>query len=137
MGIDSGKSDFQGGVVEQKTGTTSSPRVLFIGSYPPRRCGLATFLDDITDNYPGPHSVVAMDENSPQALERNYPDEVIYRLNETNRDAYFYVADLANSEAYDVVNIQHEYGLFGGMAGEYVITLIGAILKPVVITMHT
>jgi hypothetical protein len=135
--IDSGKPDYQGGAVEQKTGTANGPRVLFLGSYPPRRCGLATFLDDVTENYPGPHSVIAVDENSPQARERVYPDKVIFRLNETIRDAYYRVAEMANSGAYDVVNIQHEYGLFGGMAGEYVIALIGAIRKPVIITMHT
>ena len=135
--ISSDKTDSQGGKIEQKTGVAKSPRVLFVGSYPPRRCGLATFLDDVTENYPGPYSVVACDENSPLALKRVYGENVVYRLNESNRDAYFTVADMANSGAYDVVNIQHEYALYGGMAGEYIIALISAIRKPVIITMHT
>jgi hypothetical protein len=121
----------------QATKSRSVPRVLFVGSFLPRRCGLATFLDDVTDNYPGTHRVVAVDENAPYVAQRVYSDKVIYRLNETNRESYFSVAALANSDAYDVVNIQHEYALYGGMLGEYIIGMISAIDKPVITTMHT
>jgi hypothetical protein len=98
---------------------------------------LAKFLEDLTDHYKGSHSVIAVDENAAEVEDRVYPDKVIYRLNQTNRDGYFTVADIANTEAFDVVNIQHEYGLFSGMIGEYVIGLMAAIRKPVVTTFHT
>jgi hypothetical protein len=115
----------------------SRPRVLFIGSYPSRQCGLAKFLEDLTDSYPGPHNVVAVDEQGFNESQRHYPEKVIYRLNQSNRDAYYAVADLVNSEAYDVVNIQHEYALYGGMVGEYIIALMSAVRKPVITTLHT
>ena len=137
MVIESIASSQQDLAVERRTGSASVPRVLFIGSYPPRRCGLATFLDDVTENYPGPHAVVAVDENTASSAARSYSEKVISRLNQTDRDAYYAIAEMANSGAYDVVNIQHEYALYGGMLGEYIIGMIGAIRKPVITTMHT
>jgi polysaccharide biosynthesis protein PslF len=68
---------------------------------------------------------------------RNYSQDVIFRLRQNERDDYYAVAEIANSEAFDVINIQHEFGIFGGMYGEYVVALLAAIRKPVVITMHT
>ena len=130
-------SEKTGEVIRQVSGTTSGARVLFIGSYPPRRCGLATFLDDLTSSYPGSYGVVAVDEQTTEAAQRVYSEKVVYRLKQNDRDAYYGVAELFNSDAYDVLNIQHEYALFGGMAGEYVLALMAAARKPVVITMHT
>ena len=47
------------------------------------------------------------------------------------------IADMVNSEAYDVLNIQHEYGLYGGVGGEYIIAMLAAVRKPIITTMHT
>lgn len=91
----------------------------------------------MTDAYPGAHSVVAVDEDNDEARKRTYSSKVTFRLNQADRDAYFRVADMVNSQAYDVLNIQHEYGLFGGAAGEYVIGMLAAVRKPVITTMHT
>ena len=115
----------------------NSPRVLFVGSYPPRRCGLAKFLEDLTDSYPGPHNVVAVDEQGADLAARDYSAKVIFRLNQTDRDAYLTLADLINTGAYDVINVQHEYGLFGGMYGEYVVSLLSSVRKPIITTFHT
>ena len=117
--------------------SSNSPRVLFVGSYPPRRCGLAKFLEDLTDNYPGPHNVVSVEEAEADLTTRQYSDKVVYRLNQTDRDAYFTLANMINTGAYDVVNIQHEYGLYGGMFGEYVLGLLSTVKKPTILTFHT
>jgi hypothetical protein len=122
---------------EQKSIRGNSPRVLFIGSYPPRRCGLAKFLEDLTEVYPGPYNVAAVDEQGIDLSNRIYSEKVVFRLNQTDRDAYYTLAEKINSEAYDVINIQHEYGLYGGMIGEYIIHLLAAIKKPVITTLHT
>ncbi|CAF2641253.1 unnamed protein product [Rotaria sp. Silwood2] len=124
-------------VSELKSTTSTAPRVLFLGSYPPRRCGLAKFLEDLTENYPGPYNVVAIDEQNVDPSSRNYSDKVIFRLNQQNRDDYYRVADIVNSEAYDVFNLQHEFNLYGGMVGEYVVNLLASIRKPVILTLHT
>ncbi|CAF3311557.1 unnamed protein product [Rotaria sp. Silwood2] len=121
----------------EKSIGSSAPRVLFLGSYPPRRCGLAEFLEDLTENYPGPYNVVAVDEQNVNSSSRNYSDKVIFRLNQQNRDAYYTVADIVNSEAYDVLNLQHEFNIYGGMVGEYIVHLLASIKKPVITTLHT
>ena len=120
---------------ERKSSVAFEPRVFFIGSYPPRQCGLAKFLQDLTDSYQGPHSVASVDEHDSSA--RNYSEKVVFRLNQTDRDAYYQLAEIINSQTYDIVNVQHEYGLYGGLGGEYVLALLGAIRKPVVTTFHT
>ena len=116
---------------------TSRPRVLFIGSYPPRQCGVGKFLEDLVSSYEGPSDIVAVDEQGLNSSTRNYSQKVVFRLNQNDREAYYTVAEMANSQVYDVVNVQHEYNLYGGMGGEYIVILLGAIRKPVILTMHT
>lgn len=127
-----------GDVVKHESGSAKDgPRALFIGSYTPRRCGLAKFLEDLTNAYPAEYGVVAVDEDSAQANQRSYPDDVVFRLKFDERESYYKLAEIFNEEPYDVVNIQHEYGLYGGMAGEYILAFMGATQKPIITTMHT
>lgn len=115
------------------------PRVLFIGSFPPRECGIATFTKDVVDSFEsryGVHSdVVAVDE--PGGEVRRYPAQVVARLQERDRPSYSEIAALINQHPSDVVNIQHEYGLFGGERGEWLIDLMRQVEKPIVLTLHT
>jgi glycosyltransferase involved in cell wall biosynthesis len=115
------------------------PGVLFLGSYPPRECGIATFTKDVVDSYDRAFGfrsqVVAIDEPGGDA--RRYPSEVVARLGEQDRYSYLQAADFINRHPSDVLNIQHEYGLFGGERGEWLIDLIHAVEKPVVVTLHT
>ena len=96
-----------------KSAEKNTPHVLFVGSYPPRRSGLAKFLDDLIESYPGPHNIVAVDEQEADITTRTYSDKIIYHFNQTDRDAYFKVANMINTGAYNVLNLQRDYGLFG------------------------
>jgi glycosyltransferase involved in cell wall biosynthesis len=113
--------------------------VLFLGSFPPRECGIATFTKDIVDSYDArfgtKSEVIAIDE--PGADERAYGSEVIAHLTQDNRASYLDVAQLVNAHAADTLNIQHEYGLFGGTDGEWIVDLLSAVDKPTVVTLHT
>ncbi|MEO6835721.1 MAG: glycosyltransferase family 4 protein [Candidatus Tumulicola sp.] len=115
------------------------PRVLFMGSFPPRECGIATFTKDLVeghDAFAGSHSgVVAIDD--PAACGYLYDSRVIVRIKQADRDSYAAAAALVNRHECDVVNVQHEYGLFGGVHGEWCNDFIGALNKPVVLTLHT
>jgi hypothetical protein len=135
--IDPSESNNDQRINERKPSVTVRPRVLFVGTYPPRHCGLAKFLEDLTDSYQGPHSIAAIDENGFIPSARNYSEKVVFLLNQTDRNAYYTLADMVNSQPYDVINIQHEYGVFGGMNGEYILALLAAVRKPVITTMHT
>jgi glycosyltransferase involved in cell wall biosynthesis len=115
------------------------PRALFLGSYPPRECGIATFTKDMVDAYDrvfGISSpVIAIDE--PGGDVRRYPPEVIGRITEEERGSYAAAAAFVDRFPVELVNIQHEYGLFGGEKGEWLVDFIRALEKPVVLTMHT
>jgi glycosyltransferase involved in cell wall biosynthesis len=115
------------------------PQALFLGSYPPRECGIATFTKDVVDAYDRAFSfsspVIVIDE--PGAEVRRYPSEVVARIREQSRESYATAAELVNVYPADLINIQHEYGLFGGERGEWLVDFMQAIDKPTVLTMHT
>ncbi len=115
------------------------PRALFLGSYPPRECGIATFTKDVVDAYDRAFGysspVIAVDE--PGAEVRHYSPEVIARIAEQERDSYAAAADFVNRSPVELVNIQHEYGLFGGEKGDWLVDFIARVDKPVVLTLHT
>ena len=117
----------------------SVPRVLLLSSYPPRECGIATFTHDVVTSFDrafGTKSeVIAIDEPGGDA--RRYESNVVARLSEQDRYSYKEVAKFVNNHPAELLNIQHEYGLFGGERGEWLVDLMDAVKKPIVITLHT
>ncbi len=116
------------------------PRSLFLGSYPPRECGIATFTRDVVtafDSGFGTHSgVIAVDE--PGGEVRTYGPEVIARIRQNERGDYLRAArTISEDPAAELLNVQHEYGLFGGELGEWLVDLMRTLIKPVVLTLHT
>jgi glycosyltransferase involved in cell wall biosynthesis len=67
----------------------------------------------------------------------DYQGRVRYQIDSDDLDTYLEIADEINSSRIQLVNIQHEYGLFGGQDGEYVLDFIRRLNKPVVMTLHT
>jgi polysaccharide biosynthesis protein PslF len=114
-------------------------RTLFMGSFPPRQCGIATFTKDVVDSFDrafGTRShVIAIDE--PGGEDRTYPSNVIARLARTDRSSYARIAALIDVHPADLLNVQHEYGLFGGRDGAWFADLIESVRKPVVVSLHT
>lgn len=117
----------------------SVPRTLFMGSFPPRECGIATFTKDVVDSFDRAFAtsseIIAIDE--PGGEVRTYGPEVVARLRQDQRESYADVAAIVNAHPAHVLNIQHEYGLFGGERGEWLINLVRATEKPVTLTLHT
>ena len=117
----------------------SVPRTLFMGSFPPRECGIATFTKDVVDSFDRAFAtsseIIAIDE--PGGDVRSYGPEVVARLRQDSRESYTDIAAIVNAHPAAVLNIQHEYGLFGGERGEWLIDLMRAAEKPVVLTLHT
>ena len=116
-------------------------KMLIVSSYPPRECGIATFSNDIVNAVKTvfgdtlPIEVCAL-QNSEQQFK--YNDEVTYVLPVNSLDDYRLVAEKIN-ERNDIglVCIQHEFGLFGGEYGDYILSLILALNKPIVTVFHT
>ena len=113
--------------------------VLLLGSYPPRECGIATFTHDVKTSFDAVFgsgtNVIAIDE--PGGESRRYPNEVVARLQEQDLYSYRDTADFINAHPAGMLNIQHEYGLFGGERGEMLVELLDRVRKPVVLTLHT
>ena len=113
--------------------------ITFIGNYLPRRCGIATFtthlFESVVQNATGTDcSVVAMNDR-PEGY--SYPSQVRFEINQNQLNEYNLVADLINLNQVDIVCIQHEYGIFGGQRGSYLIELLSNLKVPVVTTLHT
>jgi glycosyltransferase involved in cell wall biosynthesis len=114
-------------------------RTLFLSSFPPRECGIATFTNDVVENYDrafdAQSDVVAIDEAGAEA--RTYPSRVVARLRSDDRGSYRVTARAINEHASDILCVQHEYGLFGGPDGLWFLDLLEEIEKPVVVSLHT
>jgi polysaccharide biosynthesis protein PslF len=110
-----------------------------MGSFPPRQCGIATFTKDVVDSFDAKFNtrsqVIAIDEEG--AENRTYPANVIARLPRNDRHSYARIAALVNAHPAELLNIQHEYGLFGGEGGAWFLDLIELVRKPVVVSLHT
>ena len=114
-------------------------RVLFIGTYVPKECGIATFTSDLLNSVSGGNNnihceIIAVSDPSENC---NYPEEVVFQIERNKLEDYYRAADFINHSDADVICLQHEFGLFGGDAGDYIFALLSGISKPVITTMHT
>jgi len=119
-----------------------SPCILYMSSFPPRECGIATFTQDLTNSIDKEFNpeikskILAINENGTSIY--NYPRKVIKQLGENDMEDYINRANEINkSPDIKLVNIQHEYGLFGGEWGDYLLPFMELLNKPVIVTMHT
>lgn len=113
--------------------------VLFIGTYIPKECGIATFTYDLLNSISGEYSnvqceVIALNDPSETY---DYPEEVVFQIEKDKIEDYYRAVDYVNQSDADIVCLQHEFGLFGGNAGDYIFALLSGINKPVITTMHT
>ena len=123
-------------------GTSHLPlptRIAFVGNYLPRECGIATFTTDLctalADEY-GQERLFAIPVNDPD-LRYDYPAQVRLELEQEELDSYERAADFLNFNGNDLVCLQHEYGIFGGNAGSYILALLHKLKMPLVTTLHT
>jgi len=120
----------------------AEPCVLYMATYPPRECGIATFTRDISDAvdrrfFPTiKYKILAMNNNGTNIY--NYPKKVMLQIRDTEITDYLNTARIINSSKnIKLVNIQHEFGIFGGEYGEYLLPFLEIIEKPVIITFHS
>src|ERR1700726_3250561 len=114
-------------------------RVAFIGNHLPRRCGIATFTHDlhraISTARPDLETcVIAMTD---PGCSYDYPPAVRFEIREEVIDEYAQAAARLNNAGFDVVSLQHEYGIFGGPAGGKIVDLLSNLKMPVITSLHT
>ncbi len=112
--------------------------VLNIGTYPPKQCGIATFSMDLLNSLMIHGNDVKVMAVSEEKNKYDYPLEVVFEIDRQHQPDYTKAAAYINSaKDIDIVIIQHEYGIYGGMDGEYIMDLVSLLLKPYVLVTHT
>ena len=113
-------------------------RTAIVSTYPPRICGIGTFAADIRATlarHPGIEraDLVAV-VNEPSSPQRR---GVLATIAQAVRGDYVRTARMLGRSDVDVVLLQHEYGIFGGRDGEYVLSFARDLSQPLVVTLHT
>ena len=113
--------------------------IAFVGSYPPRQCGIATFTRDVSAATglagEGVHPrIIALSDPGGRY---EYPCEVRYEIRQGVRGDYARAAEFVNYSDARLVSIQHEHGIFGGDEGAYVLDFLTALRAPAIATLHT
>jgi glycosyltransferase involved in cell wall biosynthesis len=113
--------------------------VAVLGNYEPRQCGIATFTTHLTEAIAHEDPtldcfVLAMND---VGSHHEYPPRVRFAIDESDLASYRRAADFLQVHATDVLSIQHEFGIFGGKAGAFVLALVRELRMPVVTTLHT
>jgi glycosyltransferase involved in cell wall biosynthesis len=117
-------------------------KIIYLSTFPPRECGIATFtadlmaaMDDLLE--PVIESRVAA-VNSDDISRYNYSKKVIFQINQYSEKEYIETAKVINGmDKVKLVNIQHEFGIFAGNYGSYIISFLEALKKPSVVTFHS
>jgi len=114
-------------------------RIAFIGNSLPRRCGIATFTTDLQSAVAASRAdfrtvIVAMTDHGQFY---DYPASVGIQIHDDLVNDYIRAAEFLNAGHYDVVSLQHEFGIFGGDAGSEIIPLLSLLKMPIVTTLHT
>ncbi len=116
--------------------------ILYMATYPPRECGIATFTKDLRTAMDKKFSpfikskILVINNNN----DNNYENikDVLFDIADNDISAYIKVAKRVNEiDAIKLINIQHEFGIFGGEYGNYLIKFLEIVKKPVVISFHT
>ncbi|MBN2334926.1 CBS domain-containing protein [Candidatus Bathyarchaeota archaeon] len=115
------------------------PVITYLSTYPPRECGIATFTNDLVDEISrlqalSPPIITAINDRGGYY---DYPSQVKLQIEREEPESYIDAAKKINESSIDAVNVQHEYGLFGGVWGDYLIDFLETLKKPVTTTLHT
>ncbi len=107
-------------------------RIAFASTYPPRRCGIASYTSDL-GRASGNREIVAL---TPPEHETPYPTEVHHRIRRDILEDYGRVARALDGCRVDAVSIQHDFSIWGGPDGEFVLDFVRALNLPAVATLH-
>jgi len=114
-------------------------RIAVVGNYLPRQCGIATFTTDLCDAISaecGAAKLFAVPVNDTESGYA-YPERVRLTLAQDDPSSYEQAADFLNFTNFDLVCLQHEYGIFGGQAGSHILAFLRRLKMPVITTLHT
>lgn len=116
--------------------------IVYLSTYPPRECGIATFTHDLATAFNKLYNpatkvkVAALDEN--HTTHYNYPSAILSSIAANDLSNYVTLAERINKDrSVKLVHVQHEFGIFGGEWGNYLIPFLQTVKKPIAITFHS
>ncbi len=118
-------------------------KLAFIGTYPPRECGIGIFTNNLFKSVLNHNNksaqghegfVVALNDID---LAYEYPEEVKMTIRQEHQGDYLKAAKFINLSGADLCILQHEFGIFGGQSGVYILPLLHRLEVPLVVTLHT
>ncbi|NJB85044.1 glycosyltransferase involved in cell wall biosynthesis [Lewinella marina] len=118
-------------------------KIAFLGNYPPKACGIGTFTNSLAravlSNLRATEirdyaEIIAMED---PADAHAYPVEVTRRIRPRVIQDYRDTAEYLNEGGFDLLVLQHEYGIFGGDDGAYLLHLLDGLRIPLIVTFHT
>ncbi|WP_343519756.1 glycosyltransferase [Sphingomonas sp.] len=118
---------------------TRIDHIALVGNFVPRKCGIATYTSDtynaLKTRFPDMRvDVWAMDDHPGRYT---YPPEVTGSIAQHERSAYLGAARMIEASGAQAIWVQHEYGIYGGAAGEHLIALLERTTLPIIVTLHT
>lgn len=118
-------------------------KIAYIATYPPRECGIGTFTNNLLKSML-PHRdqkedqdegfVVALNDND---LTYKYPKEVKLSIRQDHQEDYLKAVKYINLSGADICVLEHEFGIFGGHSGVYILPLLHRLEMPFIVTLHT
>lgn len=113
-------------------------KIVYVSTFPPKICGIGSYTRDL---------IIGMESLSRGAVQRvvaidapgesfDYGPEVVYQFEKDKVANFIKAAKFLSQSDFDVVSLQHEYGLYGGEMGNFVLHLTGGLKKPLVSTIH-
>lgn len=114
-------------------------KIAFLSTYPPRECGIATFTKSLVKIFEGLYvkNQVKILAISDEKGKYSYSPRVICEVDQFDPQSYLEAAKTINKSSIEVVVIQHEYGIFGGEDGKYILKFMENVNKPVIVNFHT
>jgi glycosyltransferase involved in cell wall biosynthesis len=118
-------------------------KIAFIATFPPRQCGIGTFTNNLYDAMIGSEEskesghegfVIALSDNN---IEYEYPPQVKLTIRQDHQEDYIKAAKFINLSGADLCILEHEFGIFGGQSGVYILPLLHRLEIPLVVTLHT
>ncbi|GAA4307862.1 glycosyltransferase family 4 protein [Compostibacter hankyongensis] len=118
-------------------------KIAYIASFPPRECGIATFTQNLVraiglhvqaDTPQDTATIIAMNDPGSNYA---YPHGVGFVIRQEIREDYYRAADFINTSGAGICVLEHEFGIFGGESGVYILSLLSRLKIPFVVTFHT
>ena len=118
-------------------------KIAYIATYPPRECGIGTFTNNLfhsmlignkSKENGNEGFIVALNDND---LNYKYPEEVKVMIRQDHQEDYLKAVKYINLSGSDLCILEHEFGIFGGQSGVYILPLLHRLEIPLIVTLHT